>query len=120
MASLTLILITGRSTRQGTGISNGKAHRDYQEATTAIVLNGTDMARCGLNDGDRAKLRTAFGAAEVRCRRGDVPQGLAFMAFGSTCNRLIGAETDASGMPDVKHLKIDLEPQHASDPQRQD
>jgi len=109
MAKLTLTLITGRSTRQGTGVSTGKANHDYQEATTVIELNGTDMARSGLNNGDPARLKTEFGTAEVKCRRGDVPEGLAFIAFGSACNRLIGGETSASGMPDSKHVMAELE-----------
>jgi formylmethanofuran dehydrogenase subunit D len=109
MGKLNLLLITGRSTRQGTGVSTGKAHQDYQEATTVIELSRADMARSGLSDGDQAKLKTEFGTAEVKCRRGDVPEGLAFIAFGSACNRLIGGETDASGMPDSKHLKVEIE-----------
>jgi formylmethanofuran dehydrogenase subunit D len=31
------------------------------------------------------------------------------MAFGPACNRLIGDETCASGMPDSKNLKIEIE-----------
>jgi formylmethanofuran dehydrogenase subunit D len=109
MADLTLTLITGRSTGQGAGISTGKAHRSYREATTVIELSGADMARSGLNDGDRAILKTEFGTAEVTCRRGDVPEGLAFIAFGSACNRLVGGETDASGMPSSKNMTVELD-----------
>jgi formylmethanofuran dehydrogenase subunit D len=110
MGKLNLILITGRSTRQGTGVSTGKARHDYREATTVIELSQADMARAGLTDGDQAILKTEFGTAEVKCSRGDVPEGLAFIAFGSACNRLVGGETNASGMPDSKHLTIELEP----------
>jgi formylmethanofuran dehydrogenase subunit D len=110
MASLTLVLITGRSTKQGTGVSTGKTHQDYREATTVIELSGTDMTRCGLGNGDEVRLKTEFGTADVKCRRGDVPEGLAFIAFGSVCNRLVGGETSASGMPDSKHLVVELEP----------
>ena len=109
MAKLNLILITGRSTRQGTGISTGKEHGDYREATTVVELNQADMARSGLSDGDQARLKTEYGTAEFKCRRGEVPEGLAFIAFGSACNQLIGGETDASGMPDSKHVMVELE-----------
>jgi len=109
MAELKLILITGRSTRQGTGISAGKERSDYQEATTAIELNGADMAKAGLSDGDFAILKTEVGTARVKCRAAELPSGLAFMAFGSTCNRLIGGETYASGMPDSKHVRVLIE-----------
>jgi formylmethanofuran dehydrogenase subunit D len=109
MTKLSLILITGRSTKQGTGISTGKQRPEYREATNVIELNQTDMACLGLRDEAHVRLKTEFGTSEVKCRRADVPEGLAFMAFGPACNRLIGGETYASGMPDSKHLKVDIE-----------
>ncbi len=109
MAKLCLTLITGRSTKQGTGISNGKEKPEYLEATGVVELSRPDMKRLRLNDGDAVRLETEFGAAEVTCRQTDVPEGLAFMAFGPACNRLIGGETYASGMPDSKHVRVEIE-----------
>ncbi len=109
MANLDLILITGRSTKQGTGISTGKERPDYREAINVIELNPADMERSGLLDGAMVRLRTEFGIAEARCRRADIPEGLAFMAFGSICNQLVGGETYASGMPDSKHVNVEIE-----------
>jgi formylmethanofuran dehydrogenase subunit D len=108
MDKLTLTLITGRSTRQGIGISRGKDQQEYRDATSMIDLNPMDMARSGLGDGDRAQLKTVFGTAVVFCRAADIPEGLAFMAFGPTCSRLIGGETYASGMPDSKLVQVEL------------
>jgi formylmethanofuran dehydrogenase subunit D len=105
-----LRLITGRSTKQGTGISTGKACAGYREATSFVELNQADMARLGLSNGDRVRLSTQFGTAEVKCCSAEIPEGLAFMAFGSGCNCLIGGETYASGMPDSKHVEVELEP----------
>jgi len=108
MAKLILTLITGRSTKQGTGISTGKEHTEYLEATGTIELNQSDMVRSGLSEGDQVRLTTKFGEVDVTCRPGGVPEGLAFMAFGPACNRLVGGETYASGMPDSKHIKVEL------------
>ena len=104
-----LVLITGRSTKQGTGISTGKELAEYQEATSILELGRADMARFGLHEGDTVKLRSRFGEATVKCRLEDLPEGMAFMAFGSTINQLVGNETYASGMPDTKGLAIELE-----------
>ncbi len=109
MAKLRLTLITGRSTKQGTGISTGKERSEYQDATSVIELSRFDMEGSGLQEGDRVRLISEFGTAEVRCRRGEIPEGLAFIAFGPACNRLIGGETYASGMPDSKHVEIEIE-----------
>ena len=108
MGKLSLTLITGRSTQQGTGISAGKERPEYREATNRIELSQPDMARLGAADGDPVRIKTQFGTADVICRRADIPEGLAFMAFGSPCNRLVGGETYASGMPDSKHLKAEI------------
>jgi formylmethanofuran dehydrogenase subunit D len=108
MDKLLLTLITGRSTKQGTGISIGKTGPEYRDATQIIDLSIADMKRSGLNDGDFVRLRTEYGIADVKCRQAEVPEGLAFMAFGPACNQLIGGETYASGMPDSKHVKVEI------------
>jgi formylmethanofuran dehydrogenase subunit D len=105
-----LILITGRSTRQGAGISSGKELEEYRTATTVIVLNLSDMERFGLRDENVVRLKTRFGAATVTCRSGDLPEGIAFLAFGPAANQLVGGETQLSGMPDSKGFEIELEP----------
>ena len=105
-----LILITGRSTHQGVGISSGKELEEYQNATTVILLNRSDMERLGLRDENLVRLKTHFGSSTVSCRAADMPVGLAFMAFGPTVNQLIGGETQLSGMPDTKGFEIDVEP----------
>jgi formylmethanofuran dehydrogenase subunit D len=110
MDNLVLTLITGRTTRQGTGISTGKWRPDYREATNVVELNPLDMERSGLSDGDPVRLSTEFGSADVACRRAALPEGMAFMAFGPACNRLVGDETHASGMPDSKNVEIELMP----------
>jgi formylmethanofuran dehydrogenase subunit D len=114
MSNLRLILITGRSTKQGTGISTGKEHPEYREATNVIDLSRADMDRAGLSEGSIVSLRTEFGMAEVKCRRADIPEGMSFIAFGSVCNQLVGGETCASGMPDSKHLQVEMMPANRS------
>jgi len=109
MAENKLILITGRSTKQGTGISTGKEKEDYQVATSVLELNPEDMKRFGLSEGDNVKLRTPFGEATVKCRPENVPAGLAFLAFGPATSQLVGPETYGTGMPDTKGFEIDLE-----------
>jgi formylmethanofuran dehydrogenase subunit D len=109
MTNFKLTLITGRSTKQGAGISSGKEHQDYKEATRILDMNPGDMERAGLTDGDTARITTELGSVDVTCRVADIPEGLAFIAFGSACNSLVGDETYASGMPDSKHLEVAIE-----------
>jgi formylmethanofuran dehydrogenase subunit D len=105
-----LTLITGRSTEQGTGISNGKELESYRTATSVLQLNPADMERLGIQAGDLVRVKTAFGAAVVTCQPDKLPEGMAFLAFGPASSELIGGETHASGMPDTKGFEIKLEP----------
>jgi formylmethanofuran dehydrogenase subunit D len=110
MGKPSFILISGRSTKQGVGISSGKEGPEYREATHAIELNASDMENSGLEEGSLVRVASCYGEVDVRCRRSSVPEGMAFMAFGPACNRLVGEETYASGMPDSKHLIVEIHP----------
>jgi formylmethanofuran dehydrogenase subunit D len=103
-----LILITGRSTKQGTGISIGKEKQDYQVSTSVLELNPADMQRFGLSDGDTVEIKSQFGHANVTCRPEDMPEGMAFIAFGPATSHLVGGETHATGMPDTKGFEIEI------------
>jgi formylmethanofuran dehydrogenase subunit D len=109
MDKLKLILIAGRSLKQGTGLNIGKESTDYQEAVTAIELNGAEMARLGLQDGDLVKVKAVGGEVSMHCRGTDVPEGLAFMAYGPWSSELMDEETHGSGMPDSKGFEVEVE-----------
>ncbi|HEX9114476.1 MAG TPA: molybdopterin dinucleotide binding domain-containing protein [Anaerolineae bacterium] len=109
MPEMRLLLITGRSLKQGTGLNTGKGSADYLEAVGTVELSGGDLARLGALEGDDVRLRNRFGQVTVRCRKADLPDGMAFMAYGPATSILMGSETGASGMPDSKHLEVDIE-----------
>jgi formylmethanofuran dehydrogenase subunit D len=68
MHKLRLVLISGRSTNQGVGVSAGKDRPGYREATNAIELNPLDMERSGLHDGDTVRIQSGYGTVDVTCR----------------------------------------------------
>jgi formylmethanofuran dehydrogenase subunit D len=108
----TFILIPGRTSRQGCGISEGKFKEDYQEETHTLQVAPQDMERLGLSPGDRVRLRSENGQIEVAVKpaRGDeLPPGLLFIAYGDLSSRLMGGETHGSGIPVSKGLDVELE-----------
>jgi formylmethanofuran dehydrogenase subunit D len=108
----TFILIPGRTSRQGCGISEGKFKQDYQEETNVLQVSPGDMKRLGLAAGDRVRLRSGSGQIEVAVTpaRGDeLPLGVLFIAYGDLSSRLIGADTHGSGIPTSKGLDVELE-----------
>lgn len=106
MPEMKLLVIAGRSLKQGTGLNMGKDSLEYVEAVSTLEMNGGDMNLLGLQNGDQAQISTLTGQAKVRCRRAELPAGLAFIAYGPASSVLMGTETHASGMPDSKHLEV--------------
>ncbi len=106
MPELKLVLITGRSLKQGTGLNLGKSSAEYRTAVSTLEMSGSDMQQLDVQDGDEIRVSSPFGQTDVRCRRGDLPIGMAFIAFGPASSDLVGTETGASGMPDSKRLDV--------------
>jgi len=109
MNNAKLILIAGRSLKQGTGMNIGKESAEYQQAVTTMEMNRDDMARYGLQDGDPVKVKAADGETVVHCRGADLPEGMAFMAYGPASSQLMGRETHGTGMPDSKGFEVEVE-----------
>lgn len=109
----TLTLIAGRTAKQGTALNAGKLKDEYREVTSTGEMNVEDMARLGLNDGDRVRLSTPAGETVVRClgrKSEDLPPGLMFMAYGPPSSQLMGSDTACTGMPISKNLEVEVEP----------
>ncbi len=106
------ILIPGRTSRQGCGISEGKFTDGYQEETQVLQVAKADMERLGLNQGDRVRVTSETGEIEVvitPAKGDELPPGILFIAYGDLSSRLMGADTHGSGMPTSKGLDVTLE-----------
>ena len=109
----TFILIPGRTSKQGVGISEGKFKAGYLSETQTLQVAPPDMKRLNLKDGGRVRLTSEWGQIEVTIAtaKGDeLPPGLLFIAYGDLSSRLMGGDTHGSGMPTSKGLDVQLEP----------
>jgi len=108
-----LILIPGRSNKQGTSLNAGKLKEEYQTVTSTIELNESSMNRLGLSAGDRVRLSCATGQVEVVCGKPrkdeDLPDGMVFIPYGPASSELMESDTAGSGMPLSKHMVVELE-----------
>jgi len=112
MMSEVFILIPGRTSKQGCGISEGKFTDGYRMETSILQVAPQDMRRLGLSDGDRVRLASETGAVEVAvtAAKGDeLPSGVLFIAYGDASSRLMGADTHGSGMPTSKSFDVTME-----------
>ena len=106
------ILIPGRTSRQGCGISEGKYDEAYQSEITTLQVNKEDMDRLGLASGDNVRLTSEAGQITVAVKEAptdELPPGLLFIAYGDLSSKLMGGDTHGSGMPTSKGLDVELE-----------
>jgi formylmethanofuran dehydrogenase subunit D len=101
-----VVLITGRTIKQGIGLGRGKNSDLYREETGTIEVHSSVLERLGVKEGDLVQVKTSFGEAIFSCRRGEVPEKVAFIPYGLAANRLIGAGTGGSGMPGFKGIPV--------------
>ncbi len=107
-----MTLIGGRSSKQGTSLCAGKLSAEYLQVTSTVEMNVEDMARLGLSNDSKVRLRTPVGEAVLRCKgraTKDLPPGLLFMAYGPLSSELMAGDTAASGMPISKNLEVEVE-----------
>lgn len=108
----TFILIPGRTSKQGCGISEGKFEENYQSEISTLQVAAEDMERLGLANGDQVRLTGEHGHIDVAvttAKGGELPAGLLFIAYGDLSSKLMGGETHGSGMPTSKGMDVELE-----------
>jgi formylmethanofuran dehydrogenase subunit D len=108
----TFILIPGRTSKQGCGISEGKFGAGYQSEINSLQVSAEDFRRLGLQEGEKVRVTSEFGRIEIAvtaAKADELPAGLLFMAYGDLSSRLMGGDTHGSGMPTSKGLDVTLE-----------
>jgi formylmethanofuran dehydrogenase subunit D len=110
MASGRVILIPGRTSKQGQQINVGKEDEAYDAIVNTLTMNVDDMKDLGIASGAKVRVRTETGEATFTCKDGKIPRGLLFVPYGPPTCRLMGGETDGTGMPTSKGWEVEVEP----------
>jgi formylmethanofuran dehydrogenase subunit D len=109
----TFILIPGRTSKQGCGISEGKFTDGYQAEINTLQVNADDMQRLDLTAGDTVRLTAEEGQqvdVAIKAAKGEeLPAGLLFISYGDISSKLMSGETHGSGMPTSKGLDVTME-----------
>ena len=112
----TMLLIAGRSSKQGTSLNVGKLKDEYRQVTSTVEMNAVDMERMGLKDGDKVRLTSPIGETVAQCKARkpeDLPSGMLFMAYGPPSSQLMAGDTAGTGMPISKNFAVEVTPETA-------
>jgi len=93
-------------------MNEGKLTQGYVDEINTLQMNGDDMARLGLKNGDRVRIRSEQGVIEVHClaaKAGELPPGLLFLPYGDQSSKLMGGDTHGTGMPTSKGIDVEVE-----------
>ena len=107
----TFILIPGRTSKQGCGISEGKFGENYQREINTLQGAPPDMQRLAVSDGDKVRLTGEHGQIDVAvktAKKDELPAGMLFIAYGDLSSRLMGGDTHGYGMPTSKGMDVEL------------
>ena len=104
------LLNPSRTSKQGAQINIGKDNAEYEAIVTTLTMHAADMASLGVSAGDKVVVRTEFGEAIFQCEQGNTPQGMLFVPYGPPTCRLMGGNTDGTGMPTSKGWDVEVEP----------
>jgi formylmethanofuran dehydrogenase subunit D len=109
MANRRFSLNAGRTTKQGQQINVGKDHVEYKAIVSTMTMHPDDMKEIGIASGDTVRVRSETGEAIFLCREGKVPIGMIFVPYGPPTCRIMGQETDGTGMPLSKGWEVEVE-----------
>ena len=100
----------GRTTKQGQQINMGKDSPEYQAIVGTLNMNPEDMKAVGIRAGSSVRVRSEHGEANFKCVEGKVPAGMIFVPYGPPTCRLMGRDTEGTGMPISKGWQVEVEP----------
>ena len=111
MKQIEVVLISGRTTAQGTSLEIGKTSEQYFNSVALIEMSKVDADALELEDGDPVEVSTSHGSVVVLSRRSEgLDQGLIFFPYGPWANQVFGADTAGTGMPSFKGVRATVKP----------
>lgn len=105
-------LISGRTIMQGVAIEGHKHEEGYIKACGIIEMDIKDMKAIKVFPGQNVRVKSAFGEVIVRAvktTQGPHP-GMAFIPMGPWANQVTSTDTETTGMPGFKGVKVTVEP----------
>jgi len=112
MPSLKVLLLTGRTLRQGQGKEYGKLSERYWKSVAICEVDPDDLKKMGMKENNLLKITTDYGSVVVRAIKSlRAPHaGRVFVPYGPWANIIVNSRTHGTGMPSLKGIEATIEP----------
>ena len=78
------------------------------EVRPTLSIHADDLKALNIPSGSKVIVRTEWGEAEFTAQEGKVPLGMAFVPYGPPTCKLMGGDTDGTGMPTSKGWEVEI------------
>lgn len=104
MTCLKVVVLSGRTLRQGVGKEAGKTSERYRSSVSICEMHPEDISALSIKSGENVKVTTVHGSVILKSvSSNQFPKhGMIFIPYGIYANRLFGDSTDSSGVPTFK------------------
>jgi len=112
MPSLRVLLLSGRTLRQGQGKEYGKLSEMYWKNVAICEIDPDDLKKLGVKENSSVKISTNYGSVVVRAVQSlRAPHaGRIFVPYGPWASIIVSPKTHGSGMPSFKGIEALIEP----------
>ena len=111
MAGMRFIMNAGRTSKQGVQINVGKESADYEAIVNTLILHPDDLKALGVVAGASLRVKSEYGGeGTFLCQEGKTPRGIIFVPYGPPTCKLMGSETEGTGMPQSKNWEVEVVP----------
>jgi formylmethanofuran dehydrogenase subunit D len=112
MPSLEVLLLSGRTLRQGQGKEHGKLSDRYWKSVAICEIDPDDLKKLGINENSSVKITTDYGSVVVKAVKSlRAPHsGRVFIPYGPWASIIASSRTHGTGMPSFKGIHATIEP----------
>ena len=104
MTGIKVIVLSGRTLRQGVGKEAGKNSERYRTSISICEMNSEDITSLSIKAGENVKVTSAHGSVVLKSVSSNqlTKPGMIFIPYGLYANKLFNETTGGSGMPTFK------------------
>ncbi len=104
MTDIKVVVLSGRTLRQGVGKEAGKTSDRYKTSVSICEMHPDDLAALSIKSGENVRITTDHGSIVLKSAVTNqfTGRGMIYIPYGPYASTLFGTSTGSSGMPTFK------------------